>query len=320
MNAIVRPTIDFHSHYIHPSFDLTTAKGLSGRAGAHWQAINRLIADEKALLESVESGDLAARVVNSPTAFIADADGNVDKDVYRQFNDALAELVAQHPGKIHGLATVDTFGGDTAAYELERAVKDLGLRGVFLESARGDLLLDAPSARPVLSAAARLGVPVFAHPVNPQPLTNQLSHYGRLGTLLARGTINAATLVALIESETLEELPDLKVVVTALAIGGILLSSTFGDHSKVVADVAATLRRNIYVDTMGFNPALIRSAVDVLGVDNVLAGSDWPILNTESINAKADAAFALAGLDETAREKISSQNALKLLGLSVGGA
>lgn len=315
MNAIVRPTIDFHSHYIHPSFELTTAKGTTNGGGAHWNAINRLITDEDALLKSVESGDLAARVVNSPTAFIADADGNVDRDVFRRFNDGLAELAGRHPGKIHGLATVDTFGGEAAAYELERAVRDLGLRGVFLESARGDLLLDAPSARPVLATAARLGIPVFAHPVNPQPLTAQLSPYGRLGTLLARGTINSATLIALIESGTLEELPDLKVVVTALAIGGILLASTFGDHSGVDADVATVLRRNIYVDTMGFNPALIRSAVDVLGIDHVIAGSDWPILNTESISGRADEAFAAAGLDEAARRKISSENALALLGL-----
>lgn len=312
MNAIVRPTIDFHSHYVDPSFELTTTKGLSGASASHWHAINRLIADEGSLLESVQSGDLSARVVNSPTAFIADADGNVDDDIYRRFNDNLAELAGRHSGQIYGLATVDTFGGEAAARELERAVKDLALRGVFLESARGELLLDAPSARPVLATAARLGIPVFAHPVNPQPLSRQLSSYGRLGTLLARGTINSATLIALVESGALEELPDLKIVVTALAIGGILLASTFGDHSRV-PDLAATLRKNIYVDTMGFNPALIRSAVDVLGVDNVLAGSDWPILNTDAINARADVAFTAAGLDEAARSKISSENALRLL-------
>ena len=55
----------------------------------------------------------------------------------------MAELVAKFPGKLYGLATVNAFAGDTAAQELTRAVRDLHLRGVFLEAARGDLVLGA---------------------------------------------------------------------------------------------------------------------------------------------------------------------------------
>ena len=51
------------------------------------------------------------------------------------------------------------------ARELTRAVKELGLRGVFVESAKRDLLLGAKETRPTLAAAASLGVPVFVHPL-----------------------------------------------------------------------------------------------------------------------------------------------------------
>jgi predicted TIM-barrel fold metal-dependent hydrolase len=44
-------------------------------------------------------------------------------------------------------------------------VRELGLRGVFLESARRDLILGAKETRPTLAAAASLGVPVFVHPL-----------------------------------------------------------------------------------------------------------------------------------------------------------
>ncbi|WP_163317081.1 amidohydrolase family protein, partial [Enterobacter hormaechei] len=92
------------------------------------------------------------------------------------------------PGRIHGLATVDAYAGESAARELTRAVRELGLRGVFVESAKGDLFIDAPEARPTLQAAAELGIPVFVHPVNP-PLSRLLAPYGPVGTLYARGTV-----------------------------------------------------------------------------------------------------------------------------------
>ena len=47
---------------------------------------------------------IAARVINTPTAFIEDADGKVPADVFPRINDHLAELVAAWP-PLHGLAT-----------------------------------------------------------------------------------------------------------------------------------------------------------------------------------------------------------------------
>ncbi|MCX8568511.1 amidohydrolase family protein [Aminobacter sp. MET-1] len=304
--------IDFHSHYVDPSWELTNTSGLSGPRLAQWQRINSLIVDERALLQEIEAGDLAGRVVNTPATFLAGPDGTVPHDSFRRINDQLAALVARHPGKLHGLASVDAYDGERGAVELVRAVRQLGLRGVFVESAKGDLLIDAPQARPTLAAAAELGVPVFLHPVNPQPLTSQLAPLGRAGTLLARGTINSAALAALVRSGVLRELPGLKVVVTALAIGGILLLSGFGAEED--EDVAALLRRNVFVDTMGFDPAIIRAAVDVLGVDNVLAGSDWPIVNEGPVRQIFAAAIERAGLGQAAAAQIGSLNLLRLIG------
>lgn len=313
MTAASLDIIDFHSHYIDPSWTLTTTRGLTGDRLKLWQRINGRINDERALVKEIADEDLAGRVVNTPAALIAGPDGNLPFDSYRRINDQLAALVSRHNG-LHGLASVDAYDGERSARELTRAVKDLGLRGVFVESAKGNLFIDAPEARPTLAAAAALGIPVFVHPVNPEPLTTQLAPYGRLGTLLARGTVNAAALVALIGSGTLEELPGLKVVVTALAIGGILLSSGFGGEDGLERDTRTILRRNVYVDTMGFDPVLIRSAVDVLGVEHVLAGSDWPIVNDGPIKSLVEQALTAAGLDRKDQQKVARLNVLKLIG------
>ncbi|MGC4026893.1 MAG: amidohydrolase family protein [Mesorhizobium sp.] len=307
--------IDFHSHYIHPSWTITTALSGDQANRDRWAKINRDLADREALVADIDSGDIAGRVVNSPTAFIEKEDGRFPDDAPSRLNDQLAELVATRPHQLFALATVDTFGGDAAARELHRAVTDLGFKGVFLASGRGDLLVNAPQARPVLAAAAELEVPVFLHPINPQPLTNQLEPLGRIGTLLARGTVNSAALAALITDGVFDELPKLKVVVTNLAIAGILLAAAYDKHPEGRSDAATVLRRQVYADTMGFNPVVIRSLVDTLGADHVLAGSDWPIVSTGPIAARLATTLEAANIGRADRQSIAGANIRRLMRL-----
>ncbi len=307
------PIIDFHCHHVPASFELTTLQNAPQTQRARWAVTNKLVADERLLLADVEAGDIAARVVNTPTAQICDAEGHVPHDTIRRVNDELAALQSRHPGKIYALATIDAYDGDRAARELERAISGLGLRGVFVECAKGAMLIDTPHARPSLEVAARLGVPVFVHPINPQPLLSQMEPYGRIGTLLARGTVNSQALVALIEGGTFSRLPDLKVVVTALAFGGLAMASGFSHFSKLDGGTKGILRRNVFIDTMEFDATMIRAAVDIVGASNVLVGSDWPIVNDGPISGKVEQALTAAGLAIEDQTKIAAGNTRRLL-------
>jgi predicted TIM-barrel fold metal-dependent hydrolase len=135
--------VDFHNHYMGPSWTLTNLANVPPAARPAVEALNRNLQSQDALLSSVESAGIAARVINTPTAFIEDADGNIPPGAVERINDQMAELAGKHHGKLYGLATVDAFSGDSAARELTRAIKELKLRGVFVESARRDLLLGA---------------------------------------------------------------------------------------------------------------------------------------------------------------------------------
>ena len=227
-NAAPTKIIDFHNHYMGPSLTLTNLASVPPAARPTWEKINANLQSPGALLASVESAGITARVINTPTAFIEDADGKVPRDAERRINDAMAEICAKHPGKLYGLATVDAFAGDQSARELTRAVKDLGLRGVFVESAKGDLLLGAKESRPTLAAASALGVPVFVHPQTDPELHKRFSRTGRIGVRLARGTVNSAALINMLESGAFDEIPKLQLVVTTLAFGGVLLAGGFG--------------------------------------------------------------------------------------------
>jgi predicted TIM-barrel fold metal-dependent hydrolase len=307
--------VDFHNHYMGPSWTLTNLASLPPAARPAWEKINGNLQSQDALLASVESVGIAARVINTPTAFIEDADGNIPPGAEQRINDQMAELVGKFPGKLYGLATVDAFSGDAAAREVTRAVRELGLRGVFLESAKRDLILGAKETRPALAAAASLGVPVFVHPLTDPQLHKRFSRTGGLGARLARATINSAALVSMLEGGTFDELPKLQVVVTTLAFGGVLLAGGFGDGQRIRSDAPALTRRHVYIDTMGLHPAAIRAAVDMLGADHVLMGTDWPIAVETSVPERLQTAFAHSGLSPTEQQMVASGNTLKLLGV-----
>jgi len=308
--------VDFHNHYIGPSWTLTNVATASAAVRAAQEKINANMQSEGALLASIEQAGVAARVINSPTAFIEDADGNPPPDAPRRINDEMAETCIKHPSKLYGLATVDPFSGDDAARELTRAVKELRLRGVFVESARKNLLLGDKESRPMLKTAAELGVPVFVHPQTDPELHKRFSRTGRIGLRFARGTINGAALVNMLESGAFDEAPKLHMVITTLAFGGLILAAGFGNGQNIRSDAPALVRRHVYIDTMGLYPALTRAAVDLLGADHVLMGTDWPIVEEKSVPERLAKALAHSGLNPAEQQMVAGGNALRLLGIA----
>lgn len=307
--------IDFHCHFVPRCFELTTVANAPPGQAARWAETNKIICDEAQLLDAIDRGDVSARVINTPTAHVCDSLGRVPEGMIQKINDELAILQQRHSPRIYALATIDGYDGDASGREVERAVKQLGLKGVFMECARGADLIDTPSARPTLAAAADLGVPVFVHPVNPEPMTTQMSPYGRIGTLHARGTVNAQALIALVEGGVFKQLPDLQIVVTTLALGGLAMLGGFSHFSKDPAHVREILRRNVLIDTMEFDPVSIKACAALVGASNVLTGSDWPIVNAGDIALKVEEALHSAGLTPDEQQAVASGNVRRLLKL-----
>src|SRR5262249_25655067 len=129
-----------------------------------------------------------------------------------------------YPGRLYALATIDAFQGEVAAREGRRAIQTLGLHGICVDCAQGERALDDPAARPTLAAAAALGVPVFVHPVSPVGLTGRLARLGHIGVLLARGTENAASILALLRSGVFDDLPGLKVVLPMIGAAAFMFA------------------------------------------------------------------------------------------------
>jgi aminocarboxymuconate-semialdehyde decarboxylase len=264
--------IDFHNHFVG---------GLPSEAPAKWP----LLADQQALERSFEG--VSRRVVSTPLEFVPGVPAP-------RINDSIAGLVGKHPDRLVGLASVDAYDGTAAAEELTRAVKTLGLRGVFIESAKGELLPDCEQAQPVFAAAAALGVPVFLHPVPDRPLRARFRN-----ERFVRSTINSAAILAMIAAGMFEKHRGLKVVVTALALGGLLLADSVPD--------------GVYIDTTGTKPATLRGAIELLGAKRIVAGSDWPVVQEKDLAERLSSILAGFGLRSAERERVAAGNAHELL-------
>ena len=85
----------------------------------------------------------------------------------RQANDAVAAAVTQHPSRLRGFATLPMGDPETAAAELDRAVRDDGFVGALINGHVNGRYLDDKFFWPVFESAETLGVPIYLHPTVP---------------------------------------------------------------------------------------------------------------------------------------------------------
>lgn len=235
-------------------------------------------------------------------------------------NDHLAEAVAEHPDRFVGFgATVPLQDVDRAIAEMDRAVDELGFKGLQIGGTVAGHNLDEPRFRPFWQAVAAKGIPVILHP-------NGYEESHRFGDYFLTNCIGnpLETMVAatrMIFSGLFEELPDLKLVL--LHGGGYLPGyCARADHTwKVRPETRAAIpdhppshyMKRLYYDTMVFQPQYLGYLVDIVGADRVMAGTDYPFdMGEEDPMGLID---ATAGLDDDDRAAMKGGNAARVFGL-----
>jgi len=90
------------------------------------------------------------------------------KEVCRFLNDLFAETHAKQPKRLHFFADVPlAVDVEFSCKELHRAVDDLGLQGIAIQSNLGGRLPSEPQFEEFFAEAAKMGVPIFMHPHAP---------------------------------------------------------------------------------------------------------------------------------------------------------
>jgi 2,3-dihydroxybenzoate decarboxylase len=139
----------------------------------------------------------------------------------RRVNDQLYRIVQKYPGKFAGLAALAPQDPRGAADELERAVKELGLKGASINSHTRGEYLDDKKYWVIFERAERLGVPIYIHPRMPSPgMLKPYLTYPSLATAMS-GFAAEVSLHALrlILSGLFDEHPGVKIILGHLGEG-----------------------------------------------------------------------------------------------------
>jgi aminocarboxymuconate-semialdehyde decarboxylase len=330
-------TVDFHCHVLTLAAEALVADRPEKRAepalmlsavGAESIAHNNAVMLPKAFpkltrledrLADMDAMGVDMQVLSpSPSQYYYWADPDLARELVRTQNEHVAETCARHADRLVGLGTLALQHPKLAADQLRDAVKRLGLKGVEISTAVNDLELGAGELAPFWSAAEELGAVVFIHPFGTTLGKRLNSHY--LSNIIGQPLETTIALSHLIFGGVLDRHPGLKIVA---AHGGGYLPSYCGrsNHGHAVRPEAQAMvkqspieyLRRIWFDTLVYDPQSLRHLIDVVGVSQLVVGSDYPF--DMGHNDPRGLLAATPGLSDAERAAILGGNARSLLGI-----
>ncbi|MBU2664040.1 amidohydrolase [Actinoplanes bogorensis] len=233
-------------------------------------------------------------------------------------NDNLAKIVAAHPDRFVGLATVPMQDVDAAVQELERCVREYDFRGVEINTNIMGLDLDDRRFRPFWAKASELDVVVMLHPNGFTGGERFRKYY--LTNVIGNPLDTTVALTKIIHGGVLEDYPGLKIV--AVHGGGYLpFYSSRMDHAYAqrpegkhfISRPPSTYLKQIYFDCLVFDAPHLEFLVQQMGADHVVIGTDYPF---DMGHYDPLDQIATARLDESVRNAIRGETAARLLKLT----
>ena len=283
------------------------------------------------VLDAHHKANIDISVVSNAAHYMRGKPEAEELKAIQRWNDYAAEIQATHKGILYALATILPCGGPAYVREAERAIRELGLKGLFISSSHKGHYPDDDEARPFWELAQDLDVPVMVHPPHVGFGEERMKEY-RLASSVGRPADLCLALSRLIVRGVLEDFPRLKIVASH---GGGGICEVIGrmDYAYELQDEAYFLGpyapmkirhapswylKQMYFDTVTYHLPAARLVVDTVGADHTLYGSDAPPLT--SLKPRAIKLIEDLNLPPADRDKVFWKNAAGLLKLQVAGA
>jgi predicted TIM-barrel fold metal-dependent hydrolase len=235
----------------------------------------------------------------------------------RGVNDEFSHLCATRPQQLSFWASLPLPHVEATLLEIDRALALPGCAGVLincfvLERSLADPLFDA-----VYAELDRRHAIVFLHPSQNGVQSPLINDWGL--TVCAGASIeDSIAALHLIRREIPRRFPHVRFIVPHF--GGLLpmlLNRLDGQMPQEgFLEVPSTTARRFFYDTVGWgSKAALKAAVEAFGAQQLLPGSDYPILLPWESYPQTFRHIAAAGLEPTIIEQILHRNAQQLLQL-----
>ena len=211
--------------------------------------------------------------------------------VLQEQNDYIIETVEKYPGRLIGFCCLDLFIKD-AAREVERCV-EAGLQGVgeLFFHKRG---IDDESVKvlsPIMEICLEKDLPVLIHTNEP------IGHmYPGKTPITLRQIYNMV-----------KQFPKNKIILAHMG-GGVFF---FNLLKKEVKESLENVYFDTAVSTLLYDSRMLPIAIDIIGADKIIFGSDFPI----EVSGNYFKAFRKAGITQEAMEKVCGMNMKRILNL-----
>src|SRR2546422_1167330 len=319
--------IDFQHHYV--PVELAKKRGLYAEettylkeGGLRATTMHKRLYDLDLQLREMSEAGIDVSVLSCLLGWSA------HMDECRLINDDLAKVQANYPGKFVGLAQAPVLEGQAAIQEIDRAVRNLGLKGITITSQTKGVSLDAPKLYDLYEKICELDVPIFVHPAL-APIGYDLLQDYDLPRVLGREVDLTVATTRIIAGGVLDRFPNLKFVIAHFG-GGI---AAVKDRLSAKGYRFGTLKRAfaeyfdmLYFDLAGFEGGLtaLHCALQGIRSERLVFASDYPQdftgVNTDTgrgmkeLKAYIDTVRALA-LSDATKEAILGRTAAQLLKL-----
>ena len=274
-------------------------------------------------------------LANPPPELIAGPDKS--PELVRFANDALAEVCRKHPDRFPAfIASLPMNNVEASLAEIDRAVKQLGARGVQMFTNVAGKPLSAPEYRPLFARMVQHDLPVWVHPMRAAQFSDYATEkesQNEIWFSFGWPYETTACMTRLIYSGIFDEMPSLKIV--SHHMGGMIPYFTgkiqlgfrqifFGAPEKNPVAAEAGLKKPpveyfkmLYADTALGEAAPTRCGHAFFGTKKCLFASDAPFDSEQGrglLRRSIDAVEALE-ISQDEKRQIFEGNARKLLKL-----
>ena len=243
-------------------------------------------------------------------------------------NDELAAAIKKYPTRYVGLAAAAPQDPQAAAREIERGVRQLGLRGVIINSHTQGERLDDPKFWDIFAAAEALDVPIYLHPnAPPRDMIQPYLEVGLDGAIFGFQAETGLHMLRIIVAGVFDRFPKLKMIIghCGEALPFWLYRIDYMHRAAVAAKrhpfmkplkrtPGEYLRENVYVTNSGvaWAPAIMLCH-QVMGPEHTLYAMDYPY---QYLPAEVKVSDELPMTDEE-KQKYFQTNAERLF--KIGG-